>query len=190
MPSWPSCAVLCRLRVLSGALALREQLAGVTAGRCDPESGGPYVGHGVVPGDVRPAVRGAGALHLQLRRDSEAQGLRQRLLPGVGVCVEQAGQQRPPARVDDLRRPAGHAVREGGDPPAVDDDRVLLAGPLSVEDACVGDDGGVGDGCGAGGGAGCHGWLPSGVPMPDRLHATKQLCACVHAYRCLMAHAV
>jgi hypothetical protein len=79
----------------------RAVLARVPTGRGDPHQGGAQVCD-VVPARNGPALRRRPATHhLELGRHAEAQRQAKTLESGMAVRVDQAGQERPAAGVDD-----------------------------------------------------------------------------------------
>jgi hypothetical protein len=95
-------------RSAAGAESLREQVAGVPAGRGDAEPGRADVGDGVVLGDVRAVAPDVGALHLQLGRDTEPQRQRGCPLPEWPCASNSPGSTVPP-RPSTTCAPAGTA---------------------------------------------------------------------------------
>jgi hypothetical protein len=80
--------------------------------------------------------------HVELGGDAEDERPLQRVAPGVGVAVDEAGEDRLAGAVDDRGPPGRDDVRaRGGDSVPLEDDGPLRDHPGAVEDADV-DDGG------------------------------------------------
>jgi hypothetical protein len=111
-----------------------EELAGVPARGCRERAGGADVGDVValgrqppLPGEVRRQAE-----HVELGRHPERERLREAAVHGMGVGVDQAGQQCLPGAVHD---DVGRAAVRLGDPVAVDEHIRAPGGALTVEDA-------------------------------------------------------